>query len=117
MSEIRKVVFDEEIIDNTEKIEKEATWEEYNLKSSLVKGIYSIGFERPSYIQKKAIPIIVKQQNIRAQAQSGTGKTGAFCARRPLPGGQGPAPPPALHSPHRSFQTEARGRSRSPGSW
>lgn len=79
MSEIRKVVFDEEIIDNTEKIEKEATWEEYNLKSSLVKGIYSIGFERPSYIQKKAIPIIVKQQNIRAQAQSGTGKTGAFC--------------------------------------
>lgn len=53
-------------------------WEQLNLKQNLVKGIYSVGFENPSFIQKKAIPIIVEGRDLRAQAQSGTGKTGAF---------------------------------------
>lgn len=53
-------------------------WEDYNLKEELLKGIYSIGFETPSYIQKTAIAPILAGRDIRAQAQSGTGKTGAF---------------------------------------
>lgn len=53
-------------------------WESLNLKPNLVKGVYSVGFENPSFIQKKAIPIIVEGRDLRAQAQSGTGKTGAF---------------------------------------
>ena len=79
MAETRKVVFDEEDVNDTERIERESNWEEYNLKNSLVKGIYAVGFEKPSFIQKKAVPVIAKGSNIRAQAQSGTGKTGAFC--------------------------------------
>lgn len=54
------------------------TWEDYELKEVLKRGIYSIGFETPSFIQKAAIQPIIDGRDIRAQAQSGTGKTGAF---------------------------------------
>lgn len=53
-------------------------WEEFDLNVSLLRGIYSYGFEKPSPIQKKAIPEITKNKDIIAQSQSGTGKTGAF---------------------------------------
>lgn len=53
-------------------------WDTLNLKPELLKGIYSVGFETPSFIQKKAVPIIMSGKDLRAQAQSGTGKTGAF---------------------------------------
>lgn len=78
----RKVVFDneeeEEFSMNNGSTEVMHKWESFKLKPALVKGIYSVGFENPSFIQKKAIPIIVSKKNLRAQAQSGTGKTGAF---------------------------------------
>tara|TARA_B110001450_G_scaffold134625_1_gene126408 strand:+ start:4173 stop:5435 length:1263 start_codon:yes stop_codon:yes gene_type:complete len=61
------------------------SWEDkdLNLKDKLLRGIYSYGFEKPSSIQKKAVmPFIYgingKRKDIIAQAQSGTGKTGAF---------------------------------------
>ncbi|KRH93056.1 Translation initiation factor 4F, helicase subunit [Pseudoloma neurophilia] len=67
------------IIDETEEqtqvFEK---WEDMNLNEKLLKGIYGIGFETPSFIQKTAIGPIIAGRDIRAQAQSGTGKTGAF---------------------------------------
>ena len=48
------------------------------LKKPLLRGIYSYGFEKPSAIQKKAIPELLTGKDVIAQAQSGTGKTGAF---------------------------------------
>jgi len=79
----RKVLFNEE--DGVEDTADQDTpsdphfkWESLGLHADLIKGIYSIGFENPSFIQKKAIPIIVEGRDLRAQAQSGTGKTGAF---------------------------------------
>ena len=48
------------------------------INENVLRGIYSYGFEKPSAIQKKAIPIFLKGVDIIAQAQSGTGKTGAF---------------------------------------
>ncbi|MBD23699.1 MAG: ATP-dependent RNA helicase [Candidatus Marinimicrobia bacterium] len=45
---------------------------------NLLRGIYSYGFENPSPIQTKSIPIITNGKDIIAQAQSGTGKTGSF---------------------------------------
>lgn len=54
-------------------------WEEMKLKKNILRGIYSYGFEKPSPIQKKAIKPIYDGKDIIAQAQSGTGKTGAFC--------------------------------------
>jgi translation initiation factor 4A len=44
----------------------------------LLKGVYSYGFEKPSYIQAKTIEPIHNGIDIIAQSQSGTGKTGAF---------------------------------------
>ncbi|CAG2101617.1 unnamed protein product [Medioppia subpectinata] len=76
---VRKVVFEGD--DNNEQIgrvDSDTKWEEFNLKQNLLKGIYAMGFETPSFIQKKAVPCIASGSNIRAQAQSGTGKTGAF---------------------------------------
>lgn len=55
------------------------SFDSMNLPEELLRGIYSHGFERPSFIQQKAIVPISKGADILAQAQSGTGKTGTFC--------------------------------------
>ena len=54
--------------------------ENLNLKPSLLRGIFAYGFEKPSSIQKQSLyPMISRPPtDIIAQAQSGTGKTGAF---------------------------------------
>lgn len=54
------------------------SWDDLNLNTNLLRGIYATGFENPSEIQKKAILPIIKGNDVIAQAQSGTGKTGAF---------------------------------------
>jgi translation initiation factor 4A len=53
-------------------------WDDLNLKTELLRGIYAVGFEKPSEIQKKAILPIITKNDVIAQAQSGTGKTGTF---------------------------------------
>jgi len=59
--------------------------ESVDLKANLLRGIYAFGFEQPSPIQKTAVPTMIAEdktgarRDIIAQAQSGTGKTGAFC--------------------------------------
>ncbi|XP_043936760.1 ATP-dependent RNA helicase DDX25 [Protopterus annectens] len=56
------------------------TFEELHLKPNLLKGIYCMGFNRPSRIQESALPMMLADppQNLIAQSQSGTGKTAAF---------------------------------------
>ena len=54
------------------------SFEELNLKESLLRGIYASGFEKPSVIQQKAIRPVIEGHDIIAQAQSGTGKTATF---------------------------------------
>lgn len=54
------------------------SWDDLEIESSILRSIYAHGFETPSEIQKKAIPPIKKSCDLIAQAQSGTGKTGAF---------------------------------------
>ena len=49
-----------------------------NLRIPVLRGIYAYGFEKPSPIQSRAIIPILKKRDIIAQAQSGTGKSGAF---------------------------------------
>ena len=51
-----------------------------DLKPNLLRGIYAFGFEKPSSIQQKALCPMTSRpaKDIIAQAQSGTGKTGAF---------------------------------------
>jgi len=54
-------------------------WDSFGLLPEILRGIYACGFENPSPIQETAIPKILSGKDIIAQAQSGTGKTGAFC--------------------------------------
>lgn len=63
----------------------ESNWDEVvdsfdnmNLKESLLRGIYAYGFEKPSAIQQRAIVPCCKGLDVIAQAQSGTGKTATF---------------------------------------
>ena len=58
--------------------EDKVTFDSLSLKDNLLRGIYSYGFENPSIIQHKSIPIFMSNKDLIAQAQSGTGKTGAF---------------------------------------
>ena len=54
------------------------SWDDLDCDINLLRGIYAYGFENPSTIQKKAIIPFLNGRDIIAQAQSGTGKTGAF---------------------------------------
>jgi len=54
------------------------SWDQFDIKPELLRGIYTYGFETPSEIQKKAILPIIRGKEIIAQAQSGSGKTGTF---------------------------------------
>lgn len=65
-----------EILSNwTEVAEK---FEDMGLNPSLLRGIYSYGFEVPSAIQSRAIVPISMGKDSIVQAQSGTGKTATF---------------------------------------
>lgn len=64
---------EESVIDKTI-----TSWDDLDLKSELLRGIYAYGFEKPSPIQKKSILPILKGRDVLAQAQSGTGKTACF---------------------------------------
>jgi len=55
-----------------------STFEAMGLKTALLRGIYSYGFEKPSAIQQRAIKPILQGRDIIAQSQSGTGKTAVF---------------------------------------
>jgi len=54
------------------------SFDDMNLKSELLRGVYAYGFERPSAIQQRAIMPVIKGHDVIAQAQSGTGKTATF---------------------------------------
>ena len=54
------------------------SFDQLNLKPDLLRGIYGYGFVKPSIIQSKGVLPILKGKDTIAQAQSGTGKTGAF---------------------------------------
>ncbi|EHB09221.1 Eukaryotic initiation factor 4A-I [Heterocephalus glaber] len=49
-----------------------------NLSESLLWGIYTPGFEKPSAVQQCAILSCVKGYDVIAHAQSGAGKTATF---------------------------------------
>jgi len=54
------------------------TFDEMGLKENVLRGVYAYGFEKPSVIQQKAIVPLKMGYDLIAQAQSGSGKTGAF---------------------------------------
>jgi superfamily II DNA/RNA helicase len=55
-----------------------STFEDFSFDSSLMEGLYSMGYKQPSPIQQQAIPVILQHRDLIACAQTGTGKTAAY---------------------------------------
>lgn len=53
-------------------------FEQYNISEDIKESLAELGFKRPTDIQYKAIPSILKGEDVLAIAQTGTGKTAAF---------------------------------------
>jgi len=54
------------------------SFEELGLPPVLLKSLSDIGYETPSPIQARCTPLLLEGNDILGQAQTGTGKTGAF---------------------------------------
>jgi len=54
------------------------SFDDLGIDDSVLRGVYGHGFEKPSAIQVQAIPLMLSGKDLVAQAQSGTGKTGAY---------------------------------------
>ena len=53
-------------------------FEDLDINQNIKKAIAEMGFEEPSPIQAKSIPVILEGKDVIGQAQTGTGKTAAF---------------------------------------
>ena len=67
--------------DTSSHLSSARTFQELNLPKHLLDAIFAMGFDRPSAIQEEALPRILADppRNVIGQAQSGSGKTAAFC--------------------------------------
>ncbi len=54
------------------------TFKELGLQENLLKAVAEKGYTKPSVIQEKAIPLVLKGKDLLASAQTGTGKTAGF---------------------------------------
>jgi ATP-dependent RNA helicase DDX19/DBP5 len=61
-------------------IDEDANFEEekFSLGENLLRGVYEMGFVKPSKIQAASLPLICKGGNMIGQAQNGSGKTATF---------------------------------------
>lgn len=54
------------------------TFKDLNLPSAILQAVEKVGYEKPSPIQAKSIPLLLEGHDLLGQAQTGTGKTAAF---------------------------------------
>src|SRR5215211_6605074 len=54
------------------------SFDQFGLGEPLMKAIADVGYETPSPIQQKTIPLLLEGRDVIGQAQTGTGKTAAF---------------------------------------
>src|SRR5437763_6987116 len=54
------------------------TFASLGLRDSLLSTLASLGYEAPTPIQERTIPILLAGRDLIGQAQTGTGKTAAF---------------------------------------
>ncbi|TPX50791.1 hypothetical protein SeMB42_g01245 [Synchytrium endobioticum] len=61
-------------------IDAEASFESLDLDARLVRAVAKLGFQHPTLIQAKAIPLALQAgRDILARARTGSGKTAAYC--------------------------------------
>ena len=64
--------------ENTDSLADTLKFDDLGLSPEVLEGVQKAGFETPSPIQAKAIPIFLSGKNLLGTAQTGTGKTAAF---------------------------------------
>lgn len=58
--------------------ETQPTFDSLGLIAPVLKAVADLGYEQPSAIQAQSIPYLLEGRDLLGQAQTGTGKTGAF---------------------------------------
>lgn len=69
------------VVDTTPEVEEPQellSFFELGLDEAIAKAVSELGFETPTPIQAKAIPVLITGRDFIGQAQTGTGKTAAF---------------------------------------
>jgi ATP-dependent RNA helicase DeaD len=61
-----------------ESIENSASFRDLGLSDEVLLALADVGYESPSPIQAQTIPVLLSGKDMLGQAQTGTGKTGAF---------------------------------------
>ena len=54
------------------------SFQSLGLRDSLLRTLASLGYEAPTPIQERTIPVLLAGKDLIGQAQTGTGKTAAF---------------------------------------
>ncbi len=76
--DVNRFISKAEIVETVEVFEPQYSFGELNINNILKKAIVSRGFESPTPIQEKAIPVILAGRDVIGLANTGTGKTAAF---------------------------------------
>jgi Superfamily II DNA and RNA helicases len=53
-------------------------FEDFGLDKSVLRGIFRAGYVRPTQVQSRVIPLLLKGKSVLVQSKTGTGKTAAF---------------------------------------
>ncbi|MEM6686696.1 MAG: DEAD/DEAH box helicase [Bacteroidota bacterium] len=54
------------------------TFKELKLNKPIIRALFEKGYETPTVVQERAIPVVLAQKDIIVSAQTGTGKTAAY---------------------------------------
>jgi ATP-dependent RNA helicase DeaD len=65
-------------IESSDAAELGASFADLGLSKDILKNLKEVGFEKPSPIQEKSIPLLLQKKDIVGVAQTGSGKTAAF---------------------------------------
>ncbi|WP_028391826.1 DEAD/DEAH box helicase [Bacillus cihuensis] len=57
---------------------KQNNFERFKLESYMIEAVESLGFDKPTEIQERVIPAVLKGTSLIGQSQTGTGKTHAY---------------------------------------
>jgi len=71
-------IADDGVIDTSQKKKKSGGFQSMNLIPQVYKAILAKGFNVPTPIQRKTIPLILEGRDVVASSKTGSGKTAAF---------------------------------------
>ncbi len=69
---------DESLLVSQSENEAVVTFDDLGLSDDVLKAVHDLGFESPTPIQERSIPVVLEGRDMIGQAQTGTGKTAAF---------------------------------------